>query len=332
MDQSMIVYLIAGLAFISVVGLGFAFTSGGATQSQQKRFKQVAVGASSNGSKRNAATDSNALRRKQMADSMKTLRDREEKRRKDTRGKTIKDKIAQAGWSITPAMFWVGSILFGLAAAGAAWVMGQTYLVVAGAGFAGALGVPRWIIGMGIAKRRKKFTMQFSDGIDVIVRGIKTGLPLIECLRIIASESPAPLGSEFTRVIDSIQMGSTVPQSLDRLYRRMPLPEVNFFNIVIGIQQQTGGNLSEALGNLSGVLRGRKLLAEKVKALSSEAKASAMIIGSLPIAVMLLVYFTSPDYITLLFVHPTGHFLLLIAAGLMGTGIFVMKQMMKLDV
>ncbi|MFC7291252.1 type II secretion system F family protein [Hirschia litorea] len=332
MDQSMIVYLIAGLAFVSVVGLGFAFTSGGTTQAQQKRFKQVAVGASSSGNKRNAAADSNALRRKQMQDSMKTLRDREQKRRKDTRGKTIKDKIDQAGWVISPAIFWLVSVGVGAGAALVAWILGQTYLVVAGVGFAGALGVPRWILGMGIARRQKKFTVQFSDGIDVIVRGIKTGLPLIECLRIIAAESPAPLGSEFKRVIDSIQMGSTVTQSLERLYRRMPLPEVNFFNIVIGIQQQSGGNLSEALGNLSEVLRSRKMLGEKVKALSSEAKASAMIIGCLPLAVMVLVYFSSPDYIKLLFTHPTGHFVLLIAAGLMGVGIFVMKQMMKLDV
>ncbi len=331
MDQTMIVYLIAGLAFVSVVGVGFAFTGGGTTKTQQKRFKQVAVGAGAGG-KKNSSADAALARRKQMQDSMKTLRERESKRRKDTRGRTIKDKLAQAGWTIEPAMFWVISAATGVVIAGIAFVMGQTPLIIAGAGFVGALGLPRWVVGMGIGARQKKFTQQFSDGIDVIVRGVKSGLPLIECLRIIASESPAPLGTEFKRVIDAIQMGTTVEKSLSNMYNRMPLPEVNFFAIVIGIQQQSGGNLSEALGNLSEVLRSRKMLVEKVKALSSEAKASAMIIGALPIAVMILVYFSSPDYMTLLFTHPTGHFMLMVGAGLMGVGIFVMKQMMKLDV
>lgn len=331
MDQSMTVYLIAGLAFVSVIGVGFAFTSGGSTQTQQKRFKQVAVGASPGG-KKGQVNDAAAMRRKQMQDSMKELRDRESKRRKASGGKSIKDKLAQAGWTIEPSMFWILSIALGAAISVGAFFMGQTPLVIAGAGFAGALGLPRWIVQMGIGKRQSKFTSQFGDGIDVIVRGVKSGLPLIECLRIIASESPAPLGTEFTRVIDSIQMGTTVEQSLQGLYRRMPLPEVNFFAIVIGIQQQSGGNLSEALGNLSEVLRSRKMLFEKVKALSSEAKASAMIIGALPIAVMGLVYFTAPEYMSLLFTTSTGHFFLMVGAGMMGAGIFVMKQMMKLDV
>ncbi len=331
MDQSMTVYLIAGLAFISVVGVGFVLTAGGSTQAQQKRFKQVAVGAGT-GDKKSSANDANAMRRKQMQDSMKTLREREQKRRKNNKSHSIKEKLAQAGWTVDPTMFWILSAVAGIVFAGIAFVLGQTPLVVGAAAFAGVFGFPRWVIGMGIAKRQKKFSSQFGDGIDIIVRGVKSGLPLIECLRIIATESPAPLGSEFTRVIDSIQMGTTVDQSLDRLYQRMPLPEVNFFSIVIGIQQQSGGNLSEALGNLSEVLRSRKMLFEKVKALSSEAKASAMIIGSLPIAVMTLVYFTSPDYMMVLFTSSTGHFILMIGAGLMAVGIFVMKQMMKLDV
>ncbi len=331
MDQSMTVYLIAGLAFISVVGVGFAFTTGGSTQTQQKRFKQVALGEVAAGSK-NQTNDAATVRRKQMQDSMKVLRDKENKRRRDIGGNSIKDKLAQAGWTIEPAVFWMLSAVLGVVVAAVAFVLGQTYPVVAAAGFVGALGLPRWIVGMGIGARQKKFTQQFSDGIDVIVRGVKSGLPLIECLRIIADESPAPLGSEFSRVIDSIQMGATVEKSLSNMYRRMPLPEVNFFAIVIGIQQQSGGNLSEALGNLSEVLRSRKMLAEKVKALSSEAKASAMIIGALPIAVMILVYLSSPSYMTILFTHPTGHFMLGVGACLMGLGIFVMKQMMKLDV
>jgi tight adherence protein B len=204
-------------------------------------------------------------------------------------------------------------------------------MVAAGAAFAAGLGLPRWALGMAIKRRQKKFVSQFADAIDVIVRGVKSGLPLNECLKVIARESPQPLGGEFERVIDGLAMGMTVEQALVRLYQRTPIQEVNFFNIVLAIQQKAGGNLSEALGNLSTVLRSRKLLREKIKALSSEAKASAMIIGSLPIAVMVLVYLTTPDYIMELFTNDLGHLILLIAAGLMGAGIYIMRSMINFN-
>jgi tight adherence protein B len=191
--------------------------------------------------------------------------------------------------------------------------------------------LPRWILGFGIARRRKKFSNQFTDAIDMIVRGIKSGLPLNECMHMIGRESSEPLRGEFERVMDSLQMGATMERALEKLYKRMPLSEVNFFAIVIMIQQQSGGNLSEALGNLAGVLRGRKMLGEKVKALTGEAQASAFIIGFLPIGVMVLVYLTSPEYMTTLFVTETGQFILLIGAGLMAVGIFVMRKMMNFD-
>jgi tight adherence protein B len=160
---------------------------------------------------------------------------------------------------------------------------------------------------------------------------VKSGLPLNECLRIIARESPQPIGGEFAIVCDALAMGVTVDQALNRMYLRTPIQEVNFFNIVLAIQAKAGGNLSEALGNLSTVLRSRKMLREKIKALSSEAKASAMIIGSLPIIVMLLVYMTTPAYIMELFINPLGHLILLGAAVLMGTGIYIMRQMINFN-
>jgi tight adherence protein B len=126
-------------------------------------------------------------------------------------------------------------------------------------------------------------------------------------------------------------MGVPIDQALSRMYQRTPIQEVNFFNIVLAIQARAGGNLSEALGNLSTVLRSRKLLREKIKALSSEAKASAMIIGSLPIIVIILVYFTTPEYIMTLFTTEIGNLILLIAAGLMGCGIYIMRQMINFD-
>lgn len=326
MDQSMMVYVIAGLAFVSIVGIGFAF-AGGSSAPQQKRVRQ-ATGVVD---KREVAKDATHQRRKQMADSIKALREKEASRRKDNNVNTLPDKIKQAGFSFDPSVFWMGSAALGVTALVVAFLAGLPYAAVAGIGFAAGLGLPRWLLGMAVGMRQKKFSMQFADAIDVIVRGVKSGLPLNECLRIIAAESPQPVGGEFARVVDNMQMGASVDKALERMYRRVPLPEVNFFSIVISIQQQAGGNLSEALGNLSGVLRSRKMLKEKIKALSSEAKASAMIIGSLPVAVMGLVYVTTPSYILELFTHPVGHMLLMIGAALMGLGIFIMRQMINFD-
>ncbi len=162
-------------------------------------------------------------------------------------------------------------------------------------------GLPRWALGMAIGMRQKKFISQFADAIDVIVRGVKSGLPLGRMPPRDRAGKPAADRGRIPLVCDAIAMGVPVDQALHRMYQRTPIQEVNFFNIVLNIQQKAGGNLSEALGNLSTVLRSRKLLREKIKALSSEAKASAWIIGSLPVIVMLLVYLTTPAYIMTLF-------------------------------
>ena len=328
MDQTTMIYIIGALAFVSVVGVGFALFSGQSSTATNKRLRQV----THSGEKRSASAEKADRRRnRQVQDNMKSLREREKKRRDDSVGKTIKDRIHQAGFDFSPAAFWIGSAVLGAIVGVAVFVAGQSPAVVAGAAFAAGLGVPRWFLGMAISGRQKKFALQFADAIDVIVRGVKSGLPLIECLRIIGRESPQPLGGEFARVIDNIQMGSSVDAALDRMYKRMPLAEVNFFNIVIVIQQQAGGNLSEALGNLANVLRSRKMLKEKVKALSSEAKASAMIIGALPVAVMGLVYVTTPAYMMELFTHPVGHVILMVGGALMAVGIFVMRSMINFD-
>lgn len=161
------------------------------------------------------------------------------------------------------------------------------------------------------------------------MRGIKSGLPVHECFKIIGRESPAPLGPEFQKLVEGLGVGLTLEQALDKMYERMPTPELRFFTIVIAIQQKTGGNLAEALGNLSTVLRARRMMGEKIKALSSEALASAGIIASLPPVVMGLVLLTSPAYMMPLFNDFRGNFLLLVAVALMATGVFVMKRMIS---
>ena len=161
------------------------------------------------------------------------------------------------------------------------------------------------------------------------MRGIKSGLPVHECFKIIGRESPAPLGPEFKTLSEGLAVGLSLEQALEKMFVRIPTPELRFFTIVIAIQQKTGGNLAEALGNLSAVLRARRMMGEKITALSSEALASAGIIASLPPAVMLAVMAMSPSYMMPMFTDIRGNFLLLLAAALMGTGVFVMKRMIS---
>ncbi len=167
------------------------------------------------------------------------------------------------------------------------------------------------------------------NAIDIVTRGIKSGLPIQECLKVIARESPAPINTEFQRLVENMSVGLSIDQGLEKMYERMPTSEVRFLAIVMAIQSKTGGNLAEALGNLTTVLRARKLMREKVKAMSGEAVASAFIIGSLPPGIMALVSVSSPGYMAPLFQDPRGHMFLLGGALWMATGIFVMRRMIN---
>jgi len=266
-------------------------------------------------------------RKQAVADTLKELEERQAKNKKDS----LRIKLQRAGLNISTNMFWLSSLGAGLAVAAGAYLAMPTMPPIAFAafGFIGAFGLPRWMINFLTKRRQNKFVMAFADAIDVIVRGVKSGLPLNECLGIIARESPEPLRSEFQEVVDQQRVGVSLTEALERLMGRMPLPEVRFFAIVIGIQQQAGGNLSEALGNLSGVLRARKMMAAKVQALSAEAKASAMVLGSLPPGVMMMVYITTPDYISILWTDKLGQFMVFCAAMWMSCGLFVMKKMIS---
>jgi tight adherence protein B len=221
--------------------------------------------------------------------------------------------------------------VLGLVAFAAAFFGGGGLLGAAGLAFAAGFGLPRW--GLSYLKKRREaaFLRALPDAVDVIVRGIKAGLPLFESIKVVAADSPEPLRGEFLAIIETQAIGIPLGEACTRLYERMPVPEANFFGIVIAIQQKSGGNLSEALGNLSKVLRDRKKMAEKIQAMSMEAKASAGIIGSLPPIVMLLVWMSTPDYISLLWTHPTGQLMLVGCVVWMSIGIMVMKKMINFD-
>jgi len=200
-----------------------------------------------------------------------------------------------------------------------------------GVAFAAGFGMPMWLLKYLKKRREAKFLEAFPDAVDTIVRGIKAGLPLLDSMRIIGLDAPEPVRSEFRTIMETQAVGMPIGEACGKLFERIPIAETNFFGIVISIQSKTGGNLSEALGNLSRVLRDRKKMKAKIQAMSMEAKASAAIIACLPVAVMGIVYVTSPNYIELLWTHPTGRFLLACCAVWMFTGIMVMRKMINFD-
>ena len=266
-------------------------------------------------------------RREQVETSLKEL---EERHRKE-KSVTLTARISQAGLSWSKQKFIVISCALGFLCFAMSFVMGVGLLAASAFGFAAALGLPRWLLNFLKKRREKKFLAALPDAVDVIVRGIKAGLPLFESIKVVAADAPQPLKGEFLSIIETQAIGMPLGEACARLYERMPLPEANFFGIVIAIQQKSGGNLAEALGNLSKVLRDRKKMAEKVQAMSMEAKASAGIIGSLPPIVMFLVYLSTPGYISLLWTHPTGQLMLAGCVLWMSMGIFVMKKMINFD-
>jgi len=259
-----------------------------------------------------------------------TLKEVEARRQKDSKV-SLSTRLTQAGLDWTTQKFMIASGVLAAAAFAAAMMAGGGLLGAAGMAFAAGFGLPRWLLSFLKKRREKAFLRALPDAVDVIVRGIKAGLPLFESLKVVAADSPEPLKSEFSAIIETQAIGMPLGEACGRLFERMPVPEANFFGIVIAIQQKSGGNLSEALGNLSKVLRDRKKMAEKIQAMSMEAKASAGIIGSLPPIVMLLVYMTTPDYISLLWTHPTGQLMLVGCATWMFIGVMVMKKMINFD-
>lgn len=321
-------FILAGvLGFITIAGLGFVLAGGGDSGSAKtvKRAQMITGGdRQSVAARAKAAANPQDARRKQI---LKTLKEQDQQKKKASL--TIAARLRAAGLGDNVRMFWIISGVVGLLAGVALLALRQMPLIALGAAFAAGLGLPRWVVGMMAKARTKKFTEAFSDAIDIIVRGIKSGLPVHDCLKIIGKECPEPLAGEFRVLVENTGMGMSMDQALERMYERMPTNELRFFTIVLTIQAKTGGNLAEALGNLSTVLRARKLMAEKIKALSAEAVASAFIIGSLPPGVIVMISVTAPTYMAPMFSDQRGHFMLMIAGFWMTLGIVVMRKMIN---
>jgi tight adherence protein B len=278
---------------------------------------------------RDRSTDLNK-RRQQIAQSIRDLETDQKKRK----SQSVENLLAQAGTEMSVRNFYIGSAVAGVVGGALFFVLMKENAIffALGAVVVFGVGLPRFLLSYLAKKRIKKFLDEFPGAVDVIIRGVKAGLPIGQCIGIIASEAPEPVRSEFRRIVEAQSIGMSVAEAVDKLPERMPLPEAAFFAIVINLQQKAGGNLSEALGNLSKVLRDRKKMRLKIIAMSSEARTSAAIIGALPFAVGLLVWLTSPDYINLLFIHKPGHIILGVSAVWMSIGVAVMKKLISFDI
>jgi len=333
LDSELVQMAILALIALSVGGGAFAmlypwFSGEKATAKRVASVSSKSLAAPRSGLRAALFEDSKDTRRKQIQESLKQFEEREKKRKKRI---NLKIMILQSGLDISVRSFWTMSILLGLLFAAATYVAGVPWFVAVGAGFAGSLGLPRWLLSVLRKRRQNVFLNDFADAIDVMVRGLKAGLPVTDAMKVISAEFHAPVGPEFSEVVEGQRLGITIDQGIERMFERMPLPEVNFLSIVMAIQQKTGGNLAEALNNLSKVLRDRKKMKAKIKAVSQEAKASAFIIGSLPFLIMGALTVLNPEYITPLFATKLGNILLAGSGLWMLTGCLVMRKMINFD-
>ncbi|MDO8608754.1 MAG: type II secretion system F family protein [Phaeospirillum sp.] len=247
------------------------------------------------------------------------------------RGYLLREQLMMAGvhvevWQYLAACAALTMVIFGAAKLMALGTLSALLIaVVVG------IGVPKLVIGIKAKRRIGLFTSQFSDAIDVVVRGIRSGLPLGECINIIGREMNDPIGAEFRLITEGQKLGLNLQEVLARAVERMPTAELRYFSIVIAIQQQTGGNLADTLAKLSEVLRARKRMRDKVQAFASEARASAYIIGSLPFVVIGALAALAPGYIGVLFTTDLGNILLVVGGMTEITGLLVMRKMINFD-
>jgi len=333
-DPVVIAFIV--LASLSAGGIAYAFLVNNIEneKAKERRFGQIRQ-AETDRSVLKASRDrmaETAKRRKTVQDSLKELEAKQASREGKTTKPPLRVQIKQAGMKVSVERFYIYSAIFAVLVTAGAFVAGAPYYALPGIPLIAGLGLPRWLVIIRRNSRIKRFLEEFPNALDIIVRAVKSGLPLNDGIRLIANESQEPVRSEFRRIVEAQQVGLSIPEASMRMSETMPCPEASFFGIVIQIQAQAGGNLAEALGNLSRVLRDRKKMKAKVKALSMEAKASAAIIGALPFIVTLLVYLSSPTYIMILFTTTSGHMIIGIGLFWMSIGILVMRKMINFDV
>jgi tight adherence protein B len=326
----MIVWLYFWAGFLVVASIGFAVVpmlAGNAGRKKMLRRLDRISGRDA----LPAAGSVNVTVRRDVADSSIKLLDLVIKRALP-RPAALRERLAATGRRISLseyilAALVVAGVCFVAARAGGLSVFAASMLALAGGFY-----LPWWQTGRMIAGRQKKFIGLFADAIELMVRGLKSGVPVSESIKVVGQEIADPVGVEFRSITDGLQMGQTYDEAMNAAARRINLPEFRFFVVSLNIQQETGGNLSETLENLAVILRKRKQMKLKVKALSSEARASAYIVGSLPFLMFIGLTAMNPDYMTILFDDRRGNLVLGMAIGSLMTGVLTMIKMGKLEI
>jgi len=329
-ENDILIYAAMGMGALSVGVIIYLILDpylSGANKAEKRQKELVGGGGAKKLESREGHSE--ARRRQQVSETMKEIEEKSRKREKVT----MRLRLQRAGLEgVTSKSFYIYSAIAGAVLSLVLVVVGAPIYIAPLGLLVGGVGLPRYVLSYLTTRRQKAFMAEFVNAIDIIVRGVKAGLPFNDCMQIITTEIGEPVRSEFLNVVEQQRIGVPVEQAMQKLFERVPLQEVNFFCIVVTIQLSVGGNISEALMNLANVLRDRHKLRAKVQAVSMEAKASAGIIGALPLVVMGAVTFTSPDYMSLLFTHPTGHMILIGSGLVMLTGVLVMRWMINFKI
>ncbi|MHA6316702.1 type II secretion system F family protein [Altererythrobacter sp. CAU 1778] len=249
-----------------------------------------------------------------------------------SRAEALALRLRRSGKSWTMSQYIYASLGLMLAVAVVIYLRTGAAMLSLGVGAVVGLGLPHMVVGHAIKKRTNQFTSKFPDAIELLVRGLRSGLPVTETLAVVSNEIQGPVGEEFKAVVDRIKVGRTMEESLQETADRLDTAEFSFFCITLAIQRETGGNLAETLSNLADVLRKRAQMKLKIRAMSSESKASAYIVGALPFVVFIMIWWINPGYVGDFFVEER-----LIVTGLgglvwMSIGAFIMAKMVSFEI
>jgi tight adherence protein B len=244
----------------------------------------------------------------------------------------LKKRLDMTGKEWSVGKYAVVNVVITLVAALLLLVKGAPPLLALFGSLTIGVGMPHFVVGVLIKGRIKKFTVNFPDAIELLVRGLRAGLPISETLSVVSAEIPGPVGEEFRLITDKMKIGRTMDAALQETADRLGTPEFQFFCITLAIQRETGGNLAETLSNLADVLRKRAQMKLKIKAMSSESKASAYIVGALPFIVFGLIYMINAPYMANFFADER-----LMIAGMgglvwMSIGAFIMAKMVNFEI
>ena len=320
------IILIAVIAFLVFAILIFMVTNRGSKQS--KRNIDLIRGNNAG----EIGVNEKDLQNKRRAEIARKLKANKDEENKDDNKVSISLRLQQAGLSMSAKKFWVLSIVSCVVCVVSAKFMAFSIVSIILIGVTGLLGLPRFILRKAIARRQKAFLTDFSDALDAVVRLLQAGMPVAEAVLMISREFSGPVGEEMSIIYDKQKIGIPLHEAAQEATKRMPLPEMKMFAAGLSIQAQTGSSLSEVLTNLSRVIRSRFRLKRKVMALSSEAIASASIIGALPVIVGLGLWLVNPEHLEPLFTTGTGKYMLMGSAMWMTTGVLVMKQMINFKI